>query len=185
MAARVRECWCSQLCIETLPDGKVLVIAGPDETSVTLKKSEVPFQDYLLISNHIEADTRIFLHAQAISFENIRSITFDANDTDIIILAIAHASSLEVDNVFVKSFNTKTKLATYINVRQIALAIREKFSIDPMLLLVVHALSGCDTTSFIKHITKANMFRTFLYNSNRYANLKLFFSLPLSGKRIN
>ncbi|CAF3952846.1 unnamed protein product [Rotaria sp. Silwood1] len=145
VAARVRECWCTNASIETLPEGKILVIAGPDDSSVTLKKSHDPTEDYLLVSNHTEADTRLFLHAQAISYENIRSITIQATDTDIIILAIAHILYLDVDNVYIKSFNTKAKFDAFINIREIALTIREKFCFDPCLLIVIHALSGCDT----------------------------------------
>ena len=182
VAARVRECWCTNLCIETLPDRKILVIAGPDDSSITLKKCHVPTEDYLLVSNHVEADTRLFVHAQAISYENIRSITIQATDTDIIILAIAHALHLDVDNIYIKSFNTKGKIDTFINVREIALTIRQTFSIDPCLLIVIHALSGSDTTSFVRNISKTNMFRTFFSNTHRYVKLKEFFSSPLSSK---
>ncbi|CAF1469139.1 unnamed protein product [Rotaria sordida] len=185
IAARIRECWSTQTCIDALPKGKVLVISGPDDTAVTLKRSDRPFEDYLLVSNHIEADTRLFIHAQAMSFDDIKSIVIQASDTDVIILAIAHALSLNVDNIFVKSFNTRAKLTTYINIREIALRIKYKFSINPIILLVIHALSGCDTTSFIKNISKPNMFRTFFSNTNRYESLNDFFRLPLTTNAIS
>ncbi|CAF1391579.1 unnamed protein product [Rotaria sordida] len=182
IASRIRECWSASTSIQTLPDGKVLVIAGPDESSVTLKKYFDPINDYLLVSNHAEAATRLFIHAQAISYENIKSIVCQSYDTDVIILGIAHALSLDVNNFFIKSFNTKGKFYTYINIREIALAIKKKFLIDPIILLVIHALSGCDTTSFIRNISKTNMFRTFLSNTSRYSNLNHLFSVPLSSK---
>ena len=182
VAARVRECWCTNLCIETLPDRKILVIAGPDDSSITLKKCHVPTEDYLLVSNHVEADTKLFVHTQAISYENIRSITIQASNTDIIILAIAHALHLGVDNIYIKSFNTKGKFDAFVNVREVALMIRQTFSIDPCLLIVIHALSGSDTTSFVRNISKTNMFPTFFSNTHRYVKLKEFFSSPLSSK---
>jgi hypothetical protein len=83
IATRIRECWCSDNSIDMLPDGKVFVIAGPNETAVMLKKHHKPVEDYFLQSNHIEADTRIFIHCQAISYENINSIMLQASDTDI------------------------------------------------------------------------------------------------------
>ncbi|CAF4634463.1 unnamed protein product [Rotaria sp. Silwood1] len=141
IASRIRECWSASTSIQALPDGKVLVIAGPDESSVTLKKYCDPINDYLLVSNHAEAATRLFIHAQAISYENIKSIVCQSYDTDVIILGIAHALSLDVNNFFIKSFNTKGKFYTYINIREIALAIKKKFLIDPIILLVIHALS--------------------------------------------
>lgn len=185
IAARIRECWCSDSSIDMLPDGKVFVIAGPNETAVILKKHHKPVEDYLLQSNHIEADTRIFLHCQAISYENINSIMLQASDTDIILLGISHALSLNVNNLFIKSFNTRTKSHSYINIRQLAVIFKQKFAIDPLLLIVIHALSGCDTTSFIKSITKTNMLQTFLMNTHRYTYLNGFFDQPLTSKYYN
>ena len=86
---------------------------------------------------------------------------------------------------FIKSLNTRTKSHTYINIRQIPLRFKKKFAIDPVLLLVVHALSRCDTTSFIKCITKTNMLQTFLMNTHRYTDLNQFFNQPLSSKYLN
>jgi hypothetical protein len=182
VAARIRECWSNQICIQLIPDGKKLVIGGPDETSVVLQKDEEPQEDYLLLSNHIEADTRMLLHAQAISFDNIRSIVIQANNTDVILLAIAHAFSLCIDNLIVKSVNMKTKTDTYINVYRIAEELKNKYSINPLLLLVIHALSGSDTTSFIKNITKLNFCRTFFSATDRYVKLVDLFHSPLSSK---
>ncbi|CAF2191690.1 unnamed protein product [Rotaria magnacalcarata] len=180
VASCVRECWSSKITTQQVPYGKVLVVAGPDESSVTLKKFEDPFEDYLLQSNHVEVDTRVFLHAQAISYDNIRSIIIQASDTDVIILGIAHALHLDIDNFYIKSFNTKAKFNTYINVSDIACKLKRKFSMDPMLLLVIHALSGCDTTSFIRNVSKTNIFRTFFSHTHRYSGLNGFFESPLS-----
>jgi hypothetical protein len=182
VAARVRECWSNQACIQMIPEGKTFVVAGPIDTAIVLKRNHQPQEDYLLLSNHIEADTRILLHAQAVSFENVRSIVIQANDTDVILLSIAHALSLDIDNLIVKSMNPKAKTDTYINVYRIAEGLQKKYTIDPLILLVAHALSGCDTTSFIKNITKMNFFRTFFTATDRYLKLDDFFQLPLSSK---
>ncbi|CAF1502366.1 unnamed protein product [Adineta steineri] len=184
IAARIRECWCSDNSINMLPDGKVFVIAGPNDTAVILKKHQKPVEDYLLQCNHIEADTRVFLHCQAISYENINSIMLQASDTDIILLGISHALSLNVNNLFIKSFNTRTKSHLYINIRQLAILLKQKFAIDPLLLIVIHTLSGCDTTSFIKSITKTNMLQTFLTNTHRYIYLHEFFNQSLTSDAV-
>ncbi|CAF4421756.1 unnamed protein product [Rotaria sp. Silwood2] len=147
VAARVRECWCTDACIQTLPTGKILVIAGPDDSSVTLRKNHAPTEDYLLVSNHIYACTRSFIHAQAISFENIKSVTFQSSDADIALLAISHGLYLDVDNIYVKSFNTNAKFDIFINTREISINIKEKRSVDPIILIVIHALSGYEAIS--------------------------------------
>ncbi|CAF3085463.1 unnamed protein product, partial [Rotaria sp. Silwood2] len=147
VAARVKECWCTDACIQTLPTGKILVIAGPDDSSVTLRKNHAPTEDYLLVSNHIYACTRSFIHAHAISFENIKSVAFQSSDADIALLAISHGLYLDVDNIYVKSFNTNAKFDIFINTREISINIKEKRSVDPIILIVIHALSGYEAIS--------------------------------------
>ncbi|CAF2962509.1 unnamed protein product, partial [Rotaria sp. Silwood2] len=147
VAARVRECWCTDAYIQTLPTGKILVIAGPDDSSVTLRKNHAPTEDYLLVSNHIYACTRSFIHAHAISFENIKSVAFQSSDADIALLAISHGLYLDVDNIYVKSFNTNAKFDIFINTREISINIKEKRSVDPIILIVIHALSGYEAIS--------------------------------------
>ena len=99
-AARIRECWCSDNSINILPDGKEFVIAGLNDTAVILKKHHKPVEDYLLECNHTEADTRIFIHCEAIYYDGISSIMLQASDTDVILLGISHALLLNVDNFF-------------------------------------------------------------------------------------
>jgi hypothetical protein len=74
LAARIRECWCSDNSISMLSHEKVFDIAGPNDTAVILKRNHKPVEDYLLQCNHTEADSRVFIYCQAISYENISSI---------------------------------------------------------------------------------------------------------------
>lgn len=76
-----------------------------------------------------------------------------------------------MDHVFIKSFNTSTKKNTIIDARSIAYDMRRRLKIDPVMLLILHGLSGCDTTSFVKGITKKKFFSTFFNNSTRYNDL--------------
>lgn len=90
-----------------------------------------------------------------------------------------------MDHVFVKSFHTHTKQNTIIDVKTIACDMRRRLKIDPIIPLVLHALSGCDTTSFIKGITKKKFFCTFFNNPNRYSDLIGFTSTPPSKEAIS
>jgi hypothetical protein len=98
--------------------------------------------------------------------------------TDVILLAIAFGSSIGLHHVFVKSFDTRSKENTIIDARSIALDMRQRLKIDPIILLILHALSGCDTTSFVKNITKKKFFSTFFKNPARYSKLILLVSTP-------
>jgi hypothetical protein len=77
----------------------------------------------------------------------------------------------------VKSTNTRTKKETFINVKPIAADLRSA-AIDPTCLLVLHAISGCDTTSFIKGITKENIFQRFFDDPIRYASINQLTCIP-------
>ena len=66
LARAVRKCWSKES--GRLPNGKVLIIAGPDELAEKLEQGHTSVNDYLLESNHVEADTRLLLHANALFF---------------------------------------------------------------------------------------------------------------------
>ena len=104
--------------------------------------------------------------------------------TDVILLAIAFGSTVGLESVFVKSFDTRTRKTTIINATSIAIDMRSRLKIDPVILLILHALSGCDTTSFIRGITKKTIFSTFLKEPKHYARLIDFTIAPLSKRAI-
>jgi hypothetical protein len=83
-----------------------------------------------------------------------------------------------MDHVFIKSFDTRSKKNTIIDTKAIAYDMRRRLKIDPIILLILHALSGCDTTSFVKGITKKNFFSTFFNDPTRYSKLISFASTP-------
>ena len=57
-----------------------------------------------------------------------------------------------------------------IHLHRIAEEFKEKYASDPRLLLFIHALSSCDSTSSIKNIKKDNIFRACFSNVNGYVN---------------
>ena len=98
--------------------------------------------------------------------------------TDVILLSVTFASSLGMENVFVKLFDTRTKRSTIIDVKAIGHYMRRLLKIDPPVLLILHALSGCDTNSFVKGITKKNFFSTYFKNPSQYSKLISFITTP-------
>jgi hypothetical protein len=90
-----------------------------------------------------------------------------------------------MDHVFVKMFDTRTKKNTIIDAKAIARDMSRRLKIDPIILLVLHALSGCDTTSFVKGITKKKFFSTFFNDPTRYSKLIYFASTPLPKEAVS
>ena len=185
VAQVIRYCWCHDELISLLPANKQLVVAGPRKEAIKLMSSRTfssrPSKEILhnLESDHMEADTRIFLHVYDIQMDddgqNFDGIMIQSNDTDIFILSLSRIKLMMLPNYFIKKVNTLTKLFTFINLKKVEELIQQKWSVsDLSVFLSLHAISGCDTTSFTRNITKVNYFLTYLSNPLKYHNLKTF-----------
>ncbi|CAF4633980.1 unnamed protein product, partial [Didymodactylos carnosus] len=94
VARAVRDSWLK--LSSKIPEDKYMLVAGPDE-KVYLLTANMCAMVNELTSNHIEADTRIFLHVRHISsFNNFVQVVILASDTDIIVLAIGFASEYKI-----------------------------------------------------------------------------------------
>ena len=69
VALCVRQCWCQPSSIKLLPVGCLLVVGGPDVTTIKLENDSPPICEDMLESNHVEADTRMMLHMNAIKID--------------------------------------------------------------------------------------------------------------------
>ncbi|CAF1472172.1 unnamed protein product [Rotaria sordida] len=171
LAKCIRQCWMEPDLIKYLPLGRLLVIGGPDTTAVKLQNGQAPQVDYLLESNHTESRTRLLLHTNIISLDQLqKTVIIDTTDTDVILVAIALGSTIMLHHLIIKSTNTRTEKNTFIDVKSIATGLR-RAAIDPICLLVLHSLSGCDTTSFIKNITKEKVFNRFFDYPDQYSSI--------------
>ena len=89
-----------------------------------------------------------------------------------------------MDHIFIKIVDTRTKKMTIINTKATGHDIMSRLKIDTINLLILQALSGCDTTSFVKGITKKKFFSTFFNDPTRYSKLISFASTPLSKEAV-
>ncbi|CAF1624401.1 unnamed protein product, partial [Adineta ricciae] len=184
LAACVKDCWMEPELIGRLPKNRLLLVSGSDQSAIQLQNGHVPIPDYILESTQIEADTRIILHTNAISIDEQQKTVFvQASDIDVVLLSIEFSSSIILDQLILLFFNMNTKKTTYIDVKSIGNDLRRQF-IDPHLLLVLHALSGCDTTSFIRNITKENLFQRFFECPTLYSPIINLLSVPPSQEAI-
>ena len=97
----------------------------------------------LALCNHKEADSRMMIHALDASLHGHRRVKTRSSDTDVVVLAVSIAPTLQLDELWI-SFGS-SKQVRYLPARTIATSLgREKASVLPMF----HALTGCDTVSF-------------------------------------
>jgi hypothetical protein len=86
--------------------------------------------------NHEEADTRVFLHAQHAANNGYASVIITAQDTDILVMAVALESSIYA-NLYQK-MGTKNKIQ-YVDVRKVAINLGKNV-VDA--LIGLHAFTG-------------------------------------------
>ena len=96
--------------------------------------------------SHEEADTRIFIHARHATMEGNKALVMKANDTDVLVIAIATQSPLQelgLQKMWIM-FGRGSRLRC-IAVHDITSAIGPEKMRG---LLFVHTFTGCDVTSF-------------------------------------
>lgn len=185
LAQAVRSCWTTNDLISLLPSNKVLIIAGPQDEAIKLLHRDCSSSGLsseivdLLESDHAEADTRLFLHVYDIQTSDddgiFQGIVIQSNDTDVFVLSLAHNAFINISKCFIQKINSSSRSSTFINVKDISESSKSRWNIrDTNVFLVLHAISGCDTTSFIRGITKTNYFMTYLENSSEYGPLLNF-----------
>lgn len=128
-----------------VPDGKILLTTHDEEV-----KSKPP-SDVSLIQpcTHEEADTRMVLHAWHSYQQGYRSIVIYATDTDVVVITIAIASKMNSGKLWLAFGHGQN--FRFIAAHSIAAAIGYERSWG---LLLLHAISGCDTVSAIAGIGK-------------------------------
>lgn len=119
-----------------------------------------------------EADTRIFLHAKDASDQGYQRLVINSRDTDVLVLALGHRSSLSPE-LWIHAGTSKEP--KYIPVHLISLA-------QPMIdnLMAFHAISGCDTTSQLTGKGKKTCWKDFEKNAGLGHLQELGDSVPCS-----
>ena len=106
-----------------------------------------------LKSTHEEADTRLVLHAVHSQFH---TVVVSSRDTDVLLLLVSHFQRTQCQHLWMKSGTSKKR--RYIPID----AVFNKLpSGSASSLLAFHALTGCDTTSYIENHTKRSSWKIF------------------------
>ncbi|KAG1714425.1 Transmembrane protein 165 [Nymphon striatum] len=131
-----------------------MIVAGGLGLEVEITDPEIEIS--MLRSDHEEADTRVVLHCVHASSQHI---VVSARDTDITIILLAHFDSMHCEKLWLKA-GTSKKLK-YIPIHE----IRNTLSFEqPVLdaLLAFHAITGCDTVSYLMGHSKKTSWDVFL-----------------------
>lgn len=121
--------------------GEKLLFATHGESVVTAGQNATQDLEFLQPCTHEEADTRILLHAAHCARQGYKQIAIRTVDTDVVVLAVGHFHSLDIEELWV-CFGVGKRF------RHIAAhTIANTLNVKAPALLMFHALTGCDTVS--------------------------------------
>ena len=169
---------------QKLPPGFAFVMADPNEKAFKLQKDQQPQDLIELESNQIEAGSHIILHIDQFTQIYFFDIVVKSVDTDLIVLCIYHASLLGLKTLFVDATLSKKELKV-IDCTFIRNELIDRFNVNPLIFLIVYALSGCDTCSFTRNISKRTFMQTLFDKPSDFTDLQKLTILPTSKDDVN
>ena len=154
----------AQQCTQIHTDGKVVSTLG----KLTILNSPMEDTSRLSPCTHEEAETKLLLHAADASSTGCKRIMLRTVDTDVVVLSTALFNQINVTELWV-SFGTG-KNCRLIPVHAISKTLGPQKS---MSLLMFHAFTGCDQTSFFLNRGKKTAWQT----SNVYKDAEESFAV--------
>ncbi|KAG1676598.1 Gastric triacylglycerol lipase [Nymphon striatum] len=133
-----------------------MIVAGGLGLEVEMTDPEIEIS--MLRSDHEEADTKVPLKDHCVHASS-QHIVVSARDTDITIILLAHFDSMHCEKLWLKAGTSKKP--KYIPIHE----IRNTLSFEqPVLdaLLAFHAITGCDTVSYLMGHSKKTSWDVFL-----------------------
>ena len=153
-------------------DGKILV-STLGKLVVTAGQHDLQDMESLQPCSHEEADTRIILHVAHCAKQGYRRIAIRTVDTDIVVLAVGHVQSLDIEELWI-CFGVG-KHYRYIAAHAIANFLQEKAKA----LMMFHALTGCDTVSSFRGRGKKTAWTAWLSYPKVTETFLALLSLPI------
>ena len=141
-----------ELCSQA-PDAKEIVVAGGFRDELEVRSSKTTTDLTQLRATHEEADTRLVLHAVHSQFH---TVVVSSRDTDVLLLLVSHFPRVQCEHLWMMSGTTKKR--QYIPIDAVFNSLPAESATS---LLPFHALTGCDTTSYIANHTKRSAWKVF------------------------
>ncbi|KAG1664222.1 hypothetical protein GQR58_019901 [Nymphon striatum] len=142
--------------ITNAPAGKTLVVAGGFRDEEEVQTSNPNLDVKTLRARHEEADTRVILHCVHADAD---TVVVAARDTGILVLLIAHYPKMKCKQLRLKAGTYKKP--KYIPVHE----VQNVLSFDDQVfetILPFHAITGCDTVSYLFSHSKKAAWEVFL-----------------------
>ena len=145
----------SQQLMQNSPKDKCIIVAGGFENEEEVQCSDQTKELGSLRAKHEEADTRVILHCL---HAESQTIVVSARDTDVFVLLVAHFHKFDCSYLWMKAGTSKKQ--KYVPVHTVCSELSFTQSVS-LALLPFHALTGCDTVSFLAGHSKKTAWKVF------------------------
>ena len=157
----------SKELIFNAPHDTKSVTSGRFRKELMVKSWEESIDLVPLVANHEKADTTIVLHAVNMTSD---IVIVSSRYTDVLILPVSHFSKVECKDLWLLSGTAKKR--KYIPVKAICHRLPSAVIKH---LISFHAVTGCDTTSFISRYTKKRAWKVFLESPSLLADVGIWY----------
>ena len=145
-----------------IPHTEVVVAGGFDDEAEVQSTNTLTDVTMLKVA-HEEADTRIVLHAMHSPCE---TVVVSVRDTDVFLMLVYHFNKMRCKNLWMMAGTSKVR--RFIPIHEVHRCMSPEVVAS---LLAFHAISGCDTTSYIRGHTKQTMWTIYSGNPTLLAHL--------------
>ena len=140
--------------LRSAPQNKTIIVSGAFEDPMEVRSNKLlPHEITALECDHEEADTRLAL--SVIKSPTSRSVVW-CSDTDVLITLLANYPRIKDKEVYMRRGKED-----FLPINDIARGLIAK-GVELKSLPIMHAISGCDTVSFMYGIGKPTAWNTFI-----------------------
>ena len=158
-------CFISNYLIANAPANKSIVVSGGFVKEDEVKTTDPNLNINCLKATHEDADTRLILHC---IHANVENVVVSSRDTDVLVLLVGHYDKMSGKKIWMKAGTSRSP--KYIPVHE----IRQALSLTPTAidsLLAFHAITGCDTVSFLVGHSKKSAWKVFISDGHLLKDL--------------
>jgi len=145
------------------PEDKELVVAGGSTDELEVRSSKATTDLHELSASHEEADTRLVLHAIHCPFN---TVVVSSRDIDVLLLLIYHFTSVQCQRLWIMTGTSKKR--RYVPIHHVH---KNLLTESVTSLLAYHAITGCDTTSYMANHTKRTAWKVYMSNHELLKNV--------------
>ncbi|CAF0989413.1 unnamed protein product [Didymodactylos carnosus] len=171
-----------------IPKEKLIMVSCPDKRLLLMTKEQGNVFVQNIIPEQYDINSRVIEHCRTtIEHYESNTVCIKSKKNDVLVLAVAYADSLQFNLIVDCSYVYRSEpIQKFINCTELNLSMRRKYNINSIKpIIMLHALSGSEYTSYIRNVTKSNLINTYFENKSRFKFIENLDILQLRAETIN